>query len=60
MAPRHKLGIKRPQGTFMPKVKTVATNLKTRARDNNRTALYTPGPAAAISMAELTSVKFLL
>lgn len=60
IAPRHKLGMKRPHGTFMPKVKMVMMSFRIRARIRSHMALWTPGPAAAISMAEFTSVKFLL
>ncbi len=45
--PRHKLGMKRPQGTFIPNVNIVVTNLNTRASVSNHIAWYTPGPASA-------------
>jgi len=34
MAPMHKDGMNKPQGIFKPKVKIVATILKSRARPN--------------------------
>lgn len=60
IAPRHRLGMNSPQGTLMPKVKIVRVSFMIRARIKSQIALKTPGPAAAISMAEFTSVKFLL
>lgn len=60
MAPRHKDGMKSPQGTFMPKVKMVMTSLRIRARMRSQMAWSTPGPAAAMPMGELTSVKLRL
>lgn len=60
MAPKHNDGIKSPHGTLIPNVKINKQNLTMNVRMSNQTALYTPGPAAAISIAEFTSVKFLL
>lgn len=49
-----------PQGTLMPKVKMVMTSFSTRASTSSQMAWYTPGPAAAFSIAEFTSVKLRL
>lgn len=46
--------------TFMPKVKMVMINFSIKAMISSQIALYTPGPAAAKSMADFTFVKFLL
>lgn len=60
IAPNVSDGMNRPHGTFIPKVNIVRTRYTTNAKISNQIALYTPGPAAAISMAEFTSVKFRL
>lgn len=60
MAPSASDGINNPQGTFMPNVKIVITSFIASASVSSQIALYTPGPAAAISIAELTSVKLRL
>ena len=60
IAPSARLGMKSPQGTLMPKVKMVMTSLSMSARTSSQMARYTPGPAAAFSMAEFTSVKLRL
>lgn len=60
IAPSVSDGMKRPQGTFMPNVNTVNTRYTMKAKIKSQIALYTPGPAAAISIAEFTSVKFRL
>ena len=57
IAPKHKLGINNPHGTFIPNVKIVVISLKINARTRSDTAVNTPGPADEISSAV---VMFLL
>lgn len=60
IAPSARLGMNSPHGTLMPKVKMVMTSFSTRASTSSQMAWYTPGPAAAFSIAEFTSVKLRL
>ena len=45
---------------MIPNVKMVTMNLKMRASSKSHIAEWTPGPAAAISIAEFTLEKFRL
>ena len=56
IAPIQRDGIYNPAGTLMPIVKIVMTILKTNARKRRARAVYTPVPAAALSIAPLTFV----
>lgn len=60
MAPKQRDGMNSPHGTLIPNVKTVMVSLRISAKMSNHSARWTPGPAAAISIAELTSVKLRL
>lgn len=56
IAPMHSDGMYNPAGTLMPMVKMVIITLNTKARHNKAKAVYTPDPAAALSMTPLTLV----
>lgn len=59
IAPNKRDGMKRPAGTFIPKVNTVRASFKKNVNINKPIALYTPGPSWVTSIDDDAFVMFI-